>query len=120
MLSINGKMVFTTPNILGLDNQALNYNNMRYLAHALFPPMHINAYSTINISYFLISNNFAVNEIKTPGKFDVDLLSQCKKYLNEDLFKDFILLEEADKALIQTLLMRLNASSHMQCIATKI
>ncbi|MBT4732754.1 methyltransferase domain-containing protein [Candidatus Woesearchaeota archaeon] len=38
MLVKGGKMVFTTPNICGLDNQALSYNNTRYLAHSIFPP----------------------------------------------------------------------------------
>lgn len=120
MLGNNGKMIFTTPNFLGLDNQALHYNNMRYLAHAIFPPMHINAFSTKNMSHFLISNNFAVEEIATPGKLDVDMLYQCTDYLQEDLFKDITLLDEETRALLQQLMVRMNVSSHMQCIATKI
>lgn len=120
MLSMNGKMIFTTPNLLGLDNQALDYNGMRYLAHAIFPPMHINAFSTKNMSHFLISNSFAVEEIATPGKLDVDMLYQCVEHLQDELFKDVTSLDEQTRALLQQLVVRMNISSHMQCIATKI
>jgi len=120
MLNSRGKMVFTTPNILGLDNQALDCNNIRYLAHALFPPMHINAFSTRNISHFLISNNFAIEDISTPGKFDIDMVTQCVDYLENTLFSDIALLDEETKALLQQLLVQLDVSSHMQCIASKI
>lgn len=120
MLGSNGKMIFTTPNFLGLDNQALSYNGMRYLAHAIFPPMHINAFSTKNMSHFLISNHFAVEEIATPGKLDVDMLCQCVDYLQDELFKDITALDEQTRALLQQLAVRMNVSSHMQCIATKI
>lgn len=113
-------MVFTTPNILGLDNQALNYNGMRYLAHGMFPPMHLNAFSTENIAHFLISSGFAVEDIATPGKFDVDMVTLCKDYLHEDLFGDLALLDKPSKALLQALLARLNVSSHMQCVAKKL
>jgi len=119
MLIGKGKMIFTTPNILGLDNQALDYNNMRYLAHAIFPPMHINAFSTKNMSHFLISSKFSIEDITTPGKFDIDMLSQCEGYLKEDLFRDVALLNEETRALLQELAVRLNISSHMQCIASK-
>lgn len=120
MLVDSGKMVFTTPNILGLDNQALNYNNVRYLAHALFPPMHINAFSSQNISHFLISNNFAIEDLSTPGRFDIDMISECINHLDDDLFRDISLLDENTKALFQELIARLNISSHMQCVASKI
>jgi len=119
MLLQNGTMVFTTPNILGLDNQALSYNGMRYLAHGMFPPMHINAFSTENIGHFLISTGFSVEEIATPGKFDVDMLMQCSGDLKESLFQDVTNMEEGNRALLQALLARLNVSSHMQCVARK-
>jgi len=120
MLVQDGTMVFTTPNILGLDNQALDYNGMRYLAHGMFPPMHLNAFSTENISHFLISTGFAVEDVATPGKFDVDMLAQCKSYLKDELFVDVTLLDKPSKALLQALLVRLNVSSHMQCVAKKL
>ena len=119
MLTEDGKMVFTTPNICGLDNQALDYNNIRYLAHAIFPPMHINAFSIVNISHFLIENNFSINNISTPGKLDIDILSKCFHSLQDDVFKDIALLQDDEKSLIQQLLVQLKVSSHMQCIASK-
>ena len=109
MLKSEGLMVFTTPNILGLDNRALGYNNMRYLAHALFPPMHLNAFSTQNIVHFLATHGFMVNEIETPGTLDID----------NSVFQDVARLDQNTRALIQEFLVEMKMSSHMQCVATK-
>lgn len=119
VLKPDGVMIFTTPNFAGLDNTALNYNNLRFLAHAIFPPMHLNAFSTSNIVHFLVSNGYHIEQIQTPGKLDMDILTQCKDELEEQLFKDLAGLPEQTKAMIQQLLIHLNASSHMQCIARK-
>jgi len=118
MLIDGGKMVFTTPNINGLDNQAIGYNSIRYLAHAIFPPMHINAFSIVNISHFLIANGFSIDSILTPGKFDIDMLTRSPDKLS-GVFKYVALLGESDKALLQQLIVDLKVSSHMQCIASK-
>jgi 2-polyprenyl-6-hydroxyphenyl methylase / 3-demethylubiquinone-9 3-methyltransferase len=119
MLNNKGIMVFTTPNILGLDNQALGYNNIRYLAHAIFPPMHLNAFSTQNIAHFLIINDFMVDEIQTPGMFDMDMLNHCMENIGDSLFKDIACLDMNTRALMQKFLVRMGVSSHMQCVATK-
>ncbi len=118
MLIDGGKMIFTTPNINGLDNQAIDCNSTRYLAHAIFPPMHINAFSTVNISHFLIANGFSIDSILTPGKFDIDMLRNCPDKLS-GVFKDVALLSESNRALLQQLIVNLKVSSHMQCIASK-
>ena len=119
MLKPGGVMIFTTPNILGLDNQALGYNSIRYLAHAIFPPMHLNAFSTQNITHFLIMNNFMISEIKTPGVFDIDMLSLCEEDIDSPIFKDLALLDEDVKALVQEFVIHMGISSHMQCVAKK-
>ncbi len=119
MLKSEGLMVFTTPNILGLDNRALGYNNMRYLAHALFPPMHLNAFSTQNIVHFLATHGFMVNEIETPGTLDIDMLSLCIEDIDNSVFQDVARLDQNTRALIQEFLVEMKMSSHMQCVATK-
>jgi len=118
MLIDGGKMMFTTPNINGFDNQAIGYNDTRYLAHAIFPPMHLNAFSTTNISHFLISNGFSIDSVLTPGRFDVDMVTKCSSE-SSGVFKDVTSLNEGNKALLQQLIVDLKVSSHMQCIASK-
>jgi 2-polyprenyl-6-hydroxyphenyl methylase / 3-demethylubiquinone-9 3-methyltransferase len=119
MLKSGGLMVFTTPNALGLDNRALGYNNTRYLAHALFPPMHLNAFSTQNIMHFLATHGFMVDEIETPGRLDIDMLNLCVEDIDNSIFQDVARLEKNMRALIQEFLVEMKMSSHMQCIATK-
>mgnify|MGYP003705878491 CR=1 FL=1 len=119
MLNIGGKMIFTTPNVSGFDNQALGFNNMRFLAHGLFPPMHLNAFSVTNIPHFLLSLGFDIESVKTPGRFDVDIVKLCQEYLEEDIFHEFSELKVKDRALMQQIFVRLGVSSHMQVIASK-
>ena len=112
LLNDKGIMYFHTPNILGLDNVALSYNKFRPLAHGIFPPMHLNAFSTQNITNFVIRAGFKLKSIETPGNFDVDIVKYFAK--NNDLhsmlnnFKDKQTLK-----IIQSLIRKLRASSHM-------
>ena len=119
MLQSEGIMIFTTPNILGLDNQALGYNNTRYLAHALFPPMHLNAFSTQNIVHFLATNGFMIDEIETPGMLDIDILNLCADEIDNSIFQSIANLDQDMRALIQEFLVEMKVSSHMQCVAIK-
>ena len=119
MLKSNGIMMFTTPNIHGLDNKALDYNKRRYLAHGIFPPMHLNAFSTQNIVHFLVSNGFMVNHIETPGLLDIDMLALCVDDIDTSVYKAIANLDQSNRALIQALIVEMNMSSHMQCIAVK-
>lgn len=119
MLKTNGIMVFTTPNILGLDNQALDYNKTRYLAHGIFPPMHLNAFSTQNIIHFLASNGFMVDQIETPGVLDIDMLKLCIDDIDNSVYQAIANLDKTNRATIQALLVEMKMSSHMQCVALK-
>ena len=65
------------------------------------------------------NNGFGINDITTPGKLNIDILSKCVDNLQDDVFKDIALLNRGDKALIQQLMIYLNVSSHMQCVAFK-
>src|SRR5438094_225977 len=63
LLKPDGLMVLTTPNETGLEMVASDYNSYRLLAHSIFPPMHLNAFSTANITHFALRNEFAVLDI---------------------------------------------------------
>ncbi len=121
MLSINkllkssGVHYFHTPNALGMDNVALGWNSKRMLAHGIFPPMHINAFTTHNITHFALRTGFKIISIDTPGNLDVDIVKSMADELNEDsVFKSIINFTEEQLAVLQGWLQVLNASSHMR------
>lgn len=116
LLKPGGRMVFTCPNIEGLE-MLLDYNSPRPLAHALFPPMHLNGFSTHNITHFLLRHGFAVERLDTPGKLDVEIVKLFgQNAKNPDLrFVSGLTPEQMDG--LQNLLVALKASSHMACVA---
>jgi 2-polyprenyl-6-hydroxyphenyl methylase / 3-demethylubiquinone-9 3-methyltransferase len=118
LLNDGGLMYFHTPNAIGLDNQALSYNDFRPLAHGIFPPMHLNAFTTQNVGHFLIRCGFNVKSIQTPGNFDVDIVRQFCENDNEfSIVKE--IKDEAGLAIIQHLLRNLGCSSHLAVLAAK-
>jgi len=119
LLSTNGRMLFSTPNADGLEMLASGYNDLRLLAHSIFPPMHLNAFSVANMTHFAIRCGFQVLEISTPGKLDIDMLTICADAIDNDGLKRLAILDEKTKGLIQYLVTFLNGSSHMLCILRK-
>lgn len=120
LLKPGGYSIFTTPNALGAENLASNYNTRRLLAHAIFPPMHLNAFSVQNISLFSYKLGFEVMEITTPGKLDIDMICKNRQFLTNDSFTKIANLEdEIIKQMLQEYTRNCMASSHMQCILRK-
>jgi len=111
-------MYFHTPNALGLDNRALTYNDFRPLAHGIFPPMHLNAFTTQNISHFLIRCGFNIEKIETPGNFDVDIVRQFCEVENDYSVINEIN-DEKSLAILQHVIKALGASSHLAVLASK-
>ena len=110
----DGLMFFTTPNALGFDNKILSYNDFRPIAHAIFPPMHLNAFSNQNISNFLIRSKFSIVDINTPGNFDIDIV---KKFSKKNILSK--LNSKKYLAKIQKILQIVNGSSHLSVLAKK-
>jgi 2-polyprenyl-3-methyl-5-hydroxy-6-metoxy-1,4-benzoquinol methylase len=118
LLKKKGLMYFHTPNALGFDNVALPYNHVRPLAHGIFPPMHLNAFTTQNMTYFLIRAGFKVKSIDTPGNFDVDIVKQFVKKNNKWSMIKYIKNNKI-LAIIQSFIRYSFASSHMSVLAEK-
>jgi len=115
LLNPGGLQHFHTPNALGFDNTALGYNATRPLAHGIFPPMHLNAFTPRNLTHFALRAGFRVVEIDTPGKFDVDIVRLA---IDEDPASPFAWVREFSEdqlAIVQHWLALLGASSHMRC-----
>lgn len=111
-----GRMIFTTPNDCSLEMRVLSYNVPRVLACNIFPPMHLNAFSTANVPHFAIRCGFQVEEITTPGNFDVEILEMQREYLTDAAVCEVASFTERQKEILQHILCLAGASSHMQCV----
>ncbi len=119
LLKPDGVMIFTTPNANGLEMIASHYNSFRLLAHSIFPPMHLNAFSTVNITHFALRNGFAVVDIQTPGALDVDMVTVSKEHVEDEGLRAVAEFDDSEKGVLQHLLVACKASSHMRCVLRK-
>jgi 2-polyprenyl-3-methyl-5-hydroxy-6-metoxy-1,4-benzoquinol methylase len=120
LLKPGGLMLFTTPNADALEMTATGYNGSRLLAHSIFPPMHLNAFSTSNITAFALRSGFAIDDIETPGALDVDMIGLTAAASGDPHLQRFATLSDDAKALVQHLLVRSKASSHMRCVLRRV
>ncbi|CAM2808949.1 class I SAM-dependent methyltransferase [Helicobacter burdigaliensis] len=123
-LKEKGRMIFTTPNYLGLEAQALDYNKEERLqVHSIFPPMHLNAFSTQNILYFARINNFRLKYLDTPGKLDFAAVEFCREQMEnldlKEVVKAISVLEDEIKGSIQYLISYLKGSTYMRVVFEK-
>jgi 2-polyprenyl-6-hydroxyphenyl methylase / 3-demethylubiquinone-9 3-methyltransferase len=118
LLKTDGIMYFSTPNGDGLEMLASGYNDFRPLAHSIFPPMHLNAFSVSNIRHFAIRSGFKVVDVSTPGRLDVDMLSIFENEIDDGL-KLLSDLDDDEKGVVQHLVSYLRGSSHMRCVLKK-
>lgn len=118
LMADGGLHHFHTPNGNGFDNIAIGYNEFRPLAHAIFPPMHLQAFTPVNILHFAIRSGFKIVQIDTPGSFDVDIV-KCFPVQDESSFSILGQIPDDYLALFQNWLQKLNASSHMRVTLKK-
>ncbi len=114
-----GAMIFTTPNDYSLEMENLSYNIPRPLACNILPPMHLNAFSTLNVPIIALRSGFCVESIQTPGNFDVELLEMDIEEVKSDFLNRIKQLGEEDKEFIQNVIVASHGSSHLQCVLTK-
>lgn len=118
-----GYILFSTPNGEGFDNKEISYNfEDRMIAHSIFPPMHLNSYNISNINFLLLDIGFNIDEITTPGKLDVDIVNEHTKLHKKDsneLTDSLLRIDDQSLALIQSILVRTKASSHMLIVGKK-
>jgi len=120
LLKPGGYTIFTTPNALGVENLASGYNSRRLIAHAIFPPMHLNAFSVQNIPLFSYRLGLEIVEISTPGKLDIDMICKNADFLTDDSYAQISNInDEALKDYLQEYTSHSLVSSHMQCILRK-
>jgi len=113
VLRPSGFMVFSTPNAVGMEMEAAGYNDDRLLSHAIFPPMHLNAFSIQNMTLFAIRCGFRVISLETPGRLDVDCVVRYVENgdAREPVFRSLVEMDRDMLSRVQALVARLRASS---------
>lgn len=112
-LSSKGRLIITTPNLDGADNVYVPPDQPnRFLASAVFPPYHINAYSVKSLFHFALSVGFKVKSITTPGSLDLSIIQ---------LYSDLDGVKFSDEAaeMFQKILSRASGSGHLEVILEK-
>lgn len=115
----NGLMIFTTLTISGFDLQALWENS-----NSIYPPHHINLLSIEGMESLVMRAGFEIVELSTPGKLDVDIISNALAE-NPELplprFVSYILKRrnEDTRAEFQGFLQDHRLSSHVRVVARK-
>lgn len=108
--------IFTTLSGTGIDIQVLWENSK-----SVSPPHHLNFFNPTSIKKLLTKISFEVVEVSTPGKLDIDILTNNKKYIKDRFWKSFVeLASEEEKRKWQIMLSESGMSSHMMVIARKL
>ena len=121
LINLNGLMqqndifIFTTLSGFGLDIQVLWDNSP-----TVSPPHHLNFLNPYSIKIILERTGFKCLDINTPGKLDIDILNNNKKFVNDRFWKIFLSSSNKDqKQKYQKLITESGFSSHMMVVCKK-
>ena len=96
----------------------VGYNETRLIAHSIFPPMHLQAFSTQNAALFAVMHDFNVESITTPGLLDVDIVLESQ--LEGDALVDGLRgFSREQLRLVQGLISSVGGSSHMRVLLSR-
>ena len=115
MMKVGDLFIFTTLSGIGLDIRVLWENSQ-----AVSPPHHLNFLNPYSIKILLERLGFKVLEVLTPGKLDLDILSNNFEYIQDQFWKNFIRYsKDTEKIEMQKLISESGFSSHMLVICKK-
>ena len=106
-------LILTTPNADGLDNKTIPPEQKdRFIASALFPPYHLNAFSLKSLYYLVLSLGYEIVDCSTPGNLDISIVNHHKNFLEgiENSQNDSLI------DLWQETIRTCNGSGHMRFI----
>ena len=112
VLGEGGILILTTLNWDGFDLQVLQEKS-----NSIYPPHHINFFTTESIQILLNRHGFEVLEVTTPGKLDVDIASKQISDITDPFIRDILNGNDIVKSKFQTFLQESKLSSHMMVIA---
>ncbi len=120
LLSKDGLLIITTPNIKGFDLLLL-----RDKSNNVMPPNHINYFNIKSLSLLLEEGGFEILEVLTPGKLDVELVRSkvvAGEYdITQNPFLKRIIIDEWEEIgeKFQKFLSENKLSSHLWVVAKK-
>lgn len=99
----------------GIDIQALWENSK-----SVTPPEHINFFNPYSIKLLLSRIGLDCLEVSTPGKFDIDILSDNREFIKDRFLKTFVTYASDDeKNKCQEMISKSGWSSHMMVCCQK-
>ena len=120
LLTDNGLIYLTCPNIEGFETQILGKHSDT-IDHE-----HLNLFNPHGIQKLLNRSGFKLIEISTPGRLDADIVWNFFKsnpeelHVNCNAFLEKMMDDEEKREKFQALLVSMNLSTHMSIVAQKI
>lgn len=107
--------IFTTLSGMGIDIQTLWENSK-----SISPPMHLNFLNPKSVRILLESLGFEVLEVTTPGKLDINIMSNNITKLKDKFWKNFLeYSDDLEKEKMQLFISEQKLSSHMMITCKK-
>ncbi|MCX6222361.1 MAG: class I SAM-dependent methyltransferase [Bacteroidia bacterium] len=115
LMSPGDVFIFTTLSGSGVDIQTLWENSK-----SVSPPHHLNFFNPRSIQSLLQNTGFDKIKVTTPGKLDIDIMTNSFKFIKDKFWRTFI--EQSDeptKQEMQSFISDHGFSSHMMVICQK-
>lgn len=107
--------IFTTLSGVGVDIRVLWENSK-----SVSPPHHLNFFNPKSIRLLLNRIGFEVLQTSTPGKLDIDIMSNNTQFVNDRFWKTFLYqATQEEKTAMQILIAECGLSSHMLTVCRK-
>lgn len=104
-----------------LSGTGLDISVLKERSKSLQPPYHINFFNPDSIKLFMEKNKFKIINITTPGKLDIDILSNNEFFIKDKFWKKFVKYANSkEKKDMQNFLQKNLLSSHMIVVCKKI
>ena len=108
--------IFTTLSGFGADIQGLWEKSK-----SVSPPHHLNFFNPHSVKLLLEREGFKCVEVTTPGKLDIDILSNNRELIKDRFLKAFITYaNDEEKKKLQKIISETGWSSHMMVCCQKL
>jgi hypothetical protein len=115
LMTIGDRFIFTTLSGTGADIQALWEDSK-----SVSPPHHLNFVNPKSVRLLLERVGFDVMSVTTPGKLDVDILSNDRDHIKDRFWRTFVdQADEQERAAMQTFLAANGLSSHLMVMCRR-
>lgn len=107
--------IFTTLSSLGVDIQVLWEKSK-----SISPPHHLNFFNPKSVKTLIKRAGFAVLEVTTPGKLDINIIENNIEQINDRFWKNYLkIASESEKEHMQAFIAENLLSSHMMVVCEK-